>query len=286
MRMYWESIDKDTWDNMKEIRGGLTPINPLPISPIIYFDMDGTLAKFNKNAPMEEVFSPDYFRNLEPQREMVWLAKKLYDQGFDVRILSKSCYSAIQEKYEWLQEHMPFIEKQNIYFVPLDADKNNFVPAVKPVDVLIDDYWKNLTPDKWHGTAIKCVTDINTKDLTLPWVELKASPTQNLRMVTWAMLRSFAAELEVFKMGQVDVYTYNYIKAHSGLTEDDFYSMCGGFGIDPVAFCDYGMKNIKAMPCYLDTYKDFDTYCALLNGKMEREYQGENPDIDEEMEER
>lgn len=257
MKTYWENISASAWECMMNApyEAERKP------HPSIYFDLDGTLAKFNKNATMEEVFSPGYFRGLDPHREMIWLAKKLHDQGFEVCILSKACHSAISEKYEWLKEYMPFIKKENIYFVPIEANKCNFVPPIKATDVLIDDYWKNLTPDKWQGAAVKCVTDINTKDPTLPWVELKATPSKNLRMVTWAMLRNFAAEAQ---KGNIDIYAIRYIKAHCGLSEEEFYSICEGFGINTAIYGDYGRGHCKKSETitgrYNNLFQDYDTF--------------------------
>lgn len=124
----------------------------------VYFDMDGTLAVFNKNATMEEVFSPNYFRNLAPIPQMVAFAKELIDEGYDVHILSGACFTAIQEKIDWICEHMPFMPLDNVTFVPVDADKSLFIPDPEN-SILIDDYNKNL--EEWKGLAVKCKTDIN-----------------------------------------------------------------------------------------------------------------------------
>ena len=239
MNMYWETISDHEWDGIKSVT-----CTTARRCPAIYFDMDGTLAKFNKDAPMEEVFSPGYFRSLSPNKEVLHLAHTLAKAGFEVCILSKACHSAIWEKHDWIRQHLPFIKKENIYFVPLEADKNNFVPVVKPMDVLIDDYWKNLTPDKWQGAAVKCVTDINTKDPSIPWVDLKAPPETNFRMVVWTMLRNFAAEA---RRGNVDLYSLFFVKRHvveadcSPITRKEFYSICEGFGITADVFRDYGV---------------------------------------------
>lgn len=277
MNMYWEAINKETWNHMKN--------NPCSLEekshPVIYFDMDGTLTIFNKNATMEEVFSPGYFKHLDPHKEMIWLAKKLYDQGFDVCILSKSSYESIIEKYEWLQKYMPFIKKENIFFVPLDADKCNFVPKIKSTDVLIDDYWKNLTEDKWNGVAIKCVTNINTKDPTLPWVELDSTPSKNLKMITWAMIRNFAIEAQ---KGHIDTYAIRFIKEHCQLSEEEFYSICEGFGINTAIYGDYrrGHKENDISGRYIDIFKDYDTFrnIVLKGSFLESSVQKEENDFD------
>lgn len=148
------NLDEEGWKQVD----GLTFTKEVSEKPRVYFDMDGTLAVFNKNATMEEVFSPGYFRKLEPIKETVELAEELVERGYDVNILSGSCYTALQEKIEWLREHMPFITPDHYVFVPVDADKSRFIPDPKH-SVLIDDYNKNL--DAWKGLALKCKTDIN-----------------------------------------------------------------------------------------------------------------------------
>lgn len=150
------AMDEEGW---KKVENLIFTTEKESDKPRIYFDMDGTLAVFNKNATMEEVFTPGYFRSLNPIPEMVAFAKELQHAGYDVNILSGACYTAIQEKIEWLQEHMPFITPDKYTFVPVDADKSQFIPNAEH-SVLIDDYNKNL--DEWKGLAVKCKTDINS----------------------------------------------------------------------------------------------------------------------------
>lgn len=149
------NLDEEGW---KAVEGLLFTKEDEDKKPRIYFDMDGTLAVFNKNATMEEVFTPGYFRNLAPISEMVDFARELIEAGYDVNILSGACFTAIQEKIEWLQEFMPFVSPEKYTFVPVDADKSEFIPDAEH-SVLIDDYNKNL--DEWKGLAVKCKTNIN-----------------------------------------------------------------------------------------------------------------------------
>ena len=143
----------------------------------IYLDMDGTLAVFNKNATMEEVFSPGYFRSLSPIQEIVDFARRLQNEGYDVYILSGACYSAVQEKIEWLQEYMPFLPADNYVFVPVDADKSRFIPDPEHA-ILIDDYNKNLY--EWKGLAVKCVTNINNPNPDFSFVHIDNDYETNL----------------------------------------------------------------------------------------------------------
>ncbi len=167
--------DEMQWDEVT----GLAFTNENQTEPRVYLDMDGTLAVFNKNATMEEVFSPGYFRGLQPIQEMVEFAKQLIKEGYDVHILSGACYSAVQEKIEWLREHMPFVSPDNYSFVPVGADKSKFIPDPKH-SILIDDYNKNLT--EWKGLAVKCVTDINNPNPAFVNLDIKKEQENNLEM--------------------------------------------------------------------------------------------------------
>jgi len=173
-----KNIDVDTWISVEGLRFTKENIS----QPKVYIDMDGTLAVFNKNATMEEVFSPGYFRNLEPIPEMIEFAQELIERGYDVNILSGATYEALQEKIEWLQEHMPFLSSDHYVFVPVDADKSQFIPDPRH-SILIDDYNKNL--DAWKGLALKCKTDINSHN-----------PKYTSLEVGTDMMITFLAEME------------------------------------------------------------------------------------------
>ena len=140
------------WNNLDKIDFEKETISD---KPRIFFDMDGVLAEFNAEKPMEEVYSEGYFKNLLPQANMCILAEDLSVAGYEVCILSKSNFSenqnAIQEKIEWLQKYLPCIKPDNYYFVPLDANKKDFIPNPSPKDILIDDYLKNFVLENENG---------------------------------------------------------------------------------------------------------------------------------------
>lgn len=134
-------------------------------APSVYFDIDGTLAKWNVNAAMEEVFDIQnhYFRKVEPEKFVIDLAYKLYLDGMDVCIISAAEKDTIPDKYEWLKENLPFIEDENIFFSPIGADKTQFIKSNADISVLIDDYNPNL--QAWReagGHAVKMLNGINS----------------------------------------------------------------------------------------------------------------------------
>lgn len=139
--------------------------------PTVYIDMDGTLFYWYPDgkgfAYPEEILDPEvhYYRDLEAHEYTVRLAKRLYDEGMDVCILSAADYKTIPDKMACCQKNLPFIPKENIFFCPIGAEKGAYGRRNAPISALIDDYHKNLDSfEKWGGIAIKLVTEQNSPD--------------------------------------------------------------------------------------------------------------------------
>lgn len=133
--------------------------------PSVYFDIDGTLGKWyadGRGYAMEEILDPTnhYFRTIEPHKAMIDLAESLCYKGIDVCIISAADKNTIRDKWEWIEEHLPFVPKENICFSPLGADKSQFVKGNADISILIDDYNKNL--EAWKGTAVKAINTVNS----------------------------------------------------------------------------------------------------------------------------
>ena len=145
----------------------------------LFVDMDGTIAKWN-NVAFEQLYEKGYYRNLEPDNDILQEVKMFIETGFDVYILSaylpdvkdektgkliKKSY-ALDEKKEWVKEYLPELKENNAIFVPYGTNKaeylrDNYSPVYKN-DYLLDDYTKNL--DEWTGyggTGIKYKNGIN-----------------------------------------------------------------------------------------------------------------------------
>lgn len=129
----------------------------------VFFDMDGTLAVFNKLKTFEDLLQPGYFKNLIPYQEVVDAAKLLLqNDSLEVFILSAyltESKTALQEKNEWLDKFLPEVDSYHRIFVPCGECKSDYIPTPDDSDILIDDYTKNLRA--WHGTAIKILNGIN-----------------------------------------------------------------------------------------------------------------------------
>jgi 5'(3')-deoxyribonucleotidase len=135
---------------------------------IIYCDMDGVLADFDKvpNAVARYKNEPNFFYDLEPINENVNAIKQLISKDYLVKILSKSPHeNADNDKRKWLAKYLPEIKNENIIFARPHETKISFVSELeKQFSLLLDDYEKNI--DEWrneNGLAFKI-----TKEKTIP----------------------------------------------------------------------------------------------------------------------
>lgn len=146
----------------------------------LYFDMDGVLAKYERNAytgdnPAFKQKRRHYFRNVGRDERMITLMESaLQDDAFDVFVISAlsnegSVYlEQFDDKRQWLQVNMPSFELDK--FIPVITNKRRIAELIKQgqldsTDVLIDDYNKNLVDwQKYGGLAVKYANGINSVD--------------------------------------------------------------------------------------------------------------------------
>ncbi len=127
----------------------------------IYFDQDGTLAKFHY-VPLFVLYIWGYFLFLRPHRNIL-KAMKMLDASPDTEVYVLTSVledhpTAKQEKLRWLKRFAPFIPQERIIFVPCGCNKSDYL-EVTGNDILVDDYGVNVAG--WHGPYVKVSRDNN-----------------------------------------------------------------------------------------------------------------------------
>lgn len=129
----------------------------------IYFDMDGTIADLYAVEgwlDMLRAYDPTPYEMAKPLVRLATLARllnRLQREGYTIGIiswLSKEPTPSYDEavtnaKLEWLENHMPSVEWDEINIVPHGTPKHEVV--ANPYGILFDDEQKNR--DEWVGTA-------------------------------------------------------------------------------------------------------------------------------------
>ena len=139
------------------------------MKPVIFFDMDGVLAKWDTETAVEDTFLPGYFLNREPDHLMISALDGLVRCGYDVEVLSAVYPGAVYriEKEDWLWKYGISVKHT---FLPCGENKANYVSlADGQKAILIDDYTRNLvawecTGDRFIG--IKYLNGVNNTNGT------------------------------------------------------------------------------------------------------------------------
>lgn len=201
--IYWDARDDimldqylecspDRWANASFMR------HPQSDKPTVYWDIDGTLGFWypgNKGYEFpDEVLdlSVHYFRDIEPHYFAIRVAEELYKRGIDVCTLSAAALDTIRDKWLWVRENLSFLPPENIFFVPLGADKTFFVKGNAFISVLVDDYKPNLT--RWSGVSIKAINNVNSHQTEFPEIDL-GRPEKLLLKATPENLELFEQEV-------------------------------------------------------------------------------------------
>lgn len=142
---------------------------------VLFWDLDGTLAKWNAKATIDDVYAPGYFASVKPEEELIRIARKMVKEaGMTSYILSHypAETTALEDKNFWCNEHLPEFSNFHRLFVPCGTDKARFVRDIIKRElpkeyILIDDFSSNLLSwEEAGGTAIKWMNGINGKNGT------------------------------------------------------------------------------------------------------------------------
>lgn len=147
---------------------------------MVYFDMDGVLAKYDitmyssDKSPMWNEKGSHCFANCEVDETVYNIVESLAKAiGDDIYILTSVSSKSIEvrneqilDKMKWIADNYPMLNLCN--FMACESDKRNTISRIKGIsltkkDILIDDYNKNLYSWKSSGgTAIKYCNGINS----------------------------------------------------------------------------------------------------------------------------
>ncbi|WP_199621430.1 5' nucleotidase, NT5C type [Paenibacillus alkalitolerans] len=144
--------------------------NDFPTHPLRYEDMhDWNTDHLRHPACTQEVFfaRKGLYEELEFFDEHVVDEMRKIHEGYDLIIVTAAWPTAVIEKWNWLQKHMPFIPNEN--FLPIKR-KN-----LLDFDLLIDDGAHNLIPAIERGKQVLCIPH--------PW-NLKARKQYNIPLLT------------------------------------------------------------------------------------------------------
>ena len=128
----------------------------------IWLDMDGTIANLyavKDWLPMLRAYDPTPYASAKPLVNMSLLARLLNSrqrEGFKICIISALSKESTSEydiavkqaKTQWLKQHLPSVNFDEIKFVPYTYEKNL---VNEGEDVLFDDEQRHLTA--WTGIA-------------------------------------------------------------------------------------------------------------------------------------
>ena len=128
-----------------------------------YFDMDGVLANFHKEAySFANAISREWIANLDPFMGNVEIVRKLIASGEKVYILSKAARdTAAQGKIDWLARYIPEMKAENIIIIVGNGKKVDFI---KEDGILVDDDVKNIRP--WVKAGHKAI-HVEVKGMTI-----------------------------------------------------------------------------------------------------------------------
>lgn len=134
----------------------------------LFVDMDGTLAIFTPVDQLETLYEEGYFYYQKPLVNVIDATKDIIvNHVSEVEVFILSAYLtdsqyALQEKNEWLDDHLPELPKENRIFMPCGDDKKIYIPqGIRSNDWLLDDYTKNLVLWQPPARGIKLLNGIN-----------------------------------------------------------------------------------------------------------------------------
>lgn len=132
-------------------------------TPVLYVDLDGTLAEFKYADSMDTLYEQGYFLNLKPIDGVLAGIKEFMRRYPEIPVYVLSAYLgdskyALQEKSMWLDRYFPELEDEHQLFVKCGEIKAD-VPLESENAFLLDDHSQNLLD--WEKAGFKGIKLLN-----------------------------------------------------------------------------------------------------------------------------
>ena len=111
----------------------------------LYIDFDGTLVEF-KYVGAETYSAPRYIFTLKQHKNVISAIRSIIKKGlFEVFLVGAVLPfdHAITDRDNWMDENLPEVDKAHRIYVPIGANKADYIDAKKG-DVFLDDWNGNL----------------------------------------------------------------------------------------------------------------------------------------------
>lgn len=156
----------DSYQQMKRLGGRIGndfDDSDIDGSPILYVDLDGTLAEFRYADSMDTLYEQGYFLNLKPIDGVLAGIKEFMRRYPEIPVYVLSAYLgdskyALQEKSMWLDKYLPELEDEHQLFVKCGEIKAD-VPCANENAFLLDDHSQNLLD--WEKAGFKGIKLLN-----------------------------------------------------------------------------------------------------------------------------
>ena len=132
----------------------------------VFFDLDGTLARFNvRNALIRFATEKGFFANLKAYKGIEEI-NELCKQGNYYIISASPNSQADKDKMKWIKKYLYNIPKENICFCRIGENKAEIIKNKLNISIdktcfLLDDYTKNLNQwEEFGGIGIKRITKV------------------------------------------------------------------------------------------------------------------------------
>lgn len=112
------------------------------LSDVIEWDMKKAYPALSSERIYAPLYREDFWRNVKPIADSSKYLELLFDEGYDIYIVTNSNYQTMPTKIEWLKKHFPFIPIENVII----TQKKQLIN----VDIMIDDYEQNLIGGRYN----------------------------------------------------------------------------------------------------------------------------------------